>query len=327
MHPLMKHIQVVSQQEWPLEVSEVRRYRLSTQDIVCDQFEQQHHSSFKPREFSFSSLEALWNPQMKSSMLGHAHTSTPPPLPRAIYELDSEEWIRAPLLSDGTRRGILHLTCLVWNNALHVYDDTDRMRHIELFSKIVDAEYASIVHSMRIGSKSRPRSIQIAAMTDDEILSNVDVMSALCKAVKVDLLIERDGDTAFSSKEHNMCMSDPSAWFVCDTGTGTWAAKVFKGNSLMTSRLVVQEHAFRRSLGKDYVLESETFARIKQACKASGIHIPANSTHASLVTYLKVVQTDTPITHMNNVVWGCDFDIGSQQGVRRCTKTSGKEND
>lgn len=222
--------------------------------------------------FKFEALEALWDPRTLDCTSAVSHSSA---MPRAGYELDCPDWVRAPLSSDGVRRGLVQLACLVSDSSLHVYDDHDRAIHVGRFARRVDED-------------ARRKCGSVLDMHDDDLLSNSVAMDALSHATNVDLLVD-GGACSFCYLTSGGQAGRPCAWLLRDVDTNTWGVRVFDGPCLTANRAQVQTMAFLKAIRADDPA-SPSVHRLTAACRRSGIRLPkAGGERAAVLEHLREV--------------------------------------
>lgn len=182
-------------------------------------------------------------------------------MPRAQYEQDCDQWIRAPLSS----RSLLHLACMVSDSSLHVYTDHDLAYHLDEFVRDSD-----------LSSTDRD-------LTDPTLLSRPKLMMALTSATGHDILIDAGAEAGAAT----LCQRDSAracAWLLKDTRTGTWMARIFSGPSLTAPRRTVQSHAFNQCARE---AGSTSFRSLAAACRRSGISIPCHASREVLLSHIR----------------------------------------
>lgn len=255
--------------------------------------------------FGFECLESLWDPDLHRAARGFngqirvPATHAPTPLPRATYEEDCEDWIRAPLQSDGQHRGIIQLACLVSDCSLHVYCDFDKMLHTNLFASRANQSLVerrcrltkSQMKSLSL-SPSNPKST-ILTMDDQALLQDPLAASAIAWASSSDLLIDAsDGKAAQLVRCQESCTHPARcAWLLCDANTSTWSARVFHKHSLTDTLSAVQHAAFIHAVGYSDWQNGTSLQTLTKACLCAAIHVPVHcrGAHESLVTHLRAV--------------------------------------
>lgn len=258
-------IEQMSRASWPIEAYQ----RLQTVSTTT------RHRQVVP--FSFESLECLWDASPARSASDRWSHS----MPRAIYELDCRDWIRAPLSSDGRSRGILALCCLVDDPSVHVHCDRDRACHIHEFTERVRGEL--------------PRDL---VTEDAAVLADWRVVQAIARTAGASLLVD-DGSRA------RLCLlqAEPPpqscAWLVRDGTTATWSARVFGDASLVASLRTVRRLAFLGAIKGGAIAWEETSCSVTDmvvACRRAGIAIPARLDRDRLVRHVKAIIED-PVSH------------------------------
>lgn len=199
---------------------------------------------------AFDSLESLWDPRRSMT----PSCSQVPPV-RAEYEEDCDDWVRAPL----SRRGILHLACLVQDSAIHVHDDHARAFHVAAFARRVPS----------------------LALDDEEVLAERGTMEAVARAAEADMLV--DGGlpghaTLIDVGKHARC-----AWLVRDVRTGTWTARIFDRSSLTAPRRTVQTMAFALSAATS----DSAYRGLVAGCRRSGIALRARAGREALLEHIR----------------------------------------
>lgn len=302
MYLLINLIHGISRDAWPVDnstsslPSEPAAY-LHQRD-GCDQ---RAPGRSERLPFSFETLETLWDPNLHRSIDTHHHSSSSIrlPLPRATYELDTHDWIKAPLSSDGRHRGIIQLACLVSDSSLHVHCDRGRLIHTNRFAARVEEVLRSLRSYSRQGLGSvrgKKRSdggahtdLSIMMMDDDAILNDTCVMDAIARAAGADLLIDDSGPSARHilrgplTTDSTDPTDPPCAWLLRDVATGTWSARVFRSDSLLAPSLHVREVAFLHKINNADWRTGSDFSEIRQACQRAAIKVPHKCTREGLV--------------------------------------------
>lgn len=218
--------------------------------------------------FSFDALEGLWDHYKNPRQL-KAYS------PRAVYELDCADWIRAPSSSDNRSRGIMHLACLSQNSALHVLSDVDKLHHVRRFTDSVNNEV--------------PR--DILSMDDRDIMFDHQVLDAISFVAGLHFLLDAGSMVYFATPFH--ARDSPCAWFVLDEATGTWSARIFPGDLLCVGVTRVKAVAFLHAVAilspGTEPWSSCTFTVLRDACKHASIPLDygSHTETTSLVDHIK----------------------------------------
>lgn len=282
-----------TQDGWPILLCEER----AGHPRSCIQHDEgSQEASRDSSTFAFESLESLWDPHIGRRDRSRAQVNAPP-LPRAVYELDCQDWLRAPLSADGIHRGIVQLACLVSNPSLHVYSDFDRAFHVNLFAIKVDNEIgATLSHGgvrRRVAADGK-RVSSVLKSDDDAILADSRAMDAVARAARVSMLIDGGGP---GQAHLCVCASAPASacsWLVRDTDTKTWTARVFGQNALSAPLGTVRTMAFMGAIQQDTWESTSTYHDMLLACRRAGIKVPARVKRIALVEHIRLCMSQEP---------------------------------
>lgn len=285
MQDVLHEIQETARRSWPLT---------STLDVA---WPSPHNESRRCEQGGshvtasvFAALEALWDPNLtrtyqsqsqSQSQLQHVAAF----IPRAVYEKDCDEWIRAPQTADGVGRGIVHLACIVTDPSVHVLRDAERIPHVREYVLAAD-ERLAMIRSMR--PRSRRRTFKpLHEMDDAQILADEDALEAISLTTGARLMIDDGGGVGKLSRPVD---DDRCAWFVCDRQTGTWSARIFGMSSLTSETVDVQRSAFHAAMccGSN-AWQDQKYAQIVSACRRSGILQPSRATRDAMISHINTV--------------------------------------